>query len=104
MAQFDVYENADPESNAVIPFLLDVQHDLHKKLATRTVIPLVPFFSADMEIKKLCPRFKVMGQDVAMSTPEMAGYPVCDLGIKVMSLAENRTEILGAVDFLLSGF
>ena len=104
MAQFDVYENDEPESKAGIPFLLDVQHDLHKNLATRTVIPLVLIYSADMELKKLCPRFNVMGQNVVMSTPEIAGYPVCDLGIKVTSLDDHRTEILGAIDFLLSGF
>ena len=104
MAQFDVYENDDPESRVGIPFLLDVQHDLHKNLVTRTVIPLVSVFAADQEFKKLCPRFNVADQDVMMSTPEIAGYPVSDLGIKVMSLVEQRTEILGAIDFLLSGF
>jgi len=104
VAQFDVYKNDDPESSAGIPFLLDVQHDLHKNLVTRTIIPLVIIFSADMEFKKLCPRFNVVGQNVTMSTPEIAGYPVCDLGNKVMSLVEHRTEILGAIDFLLSGF
>ncbi len=104
MAQFDVFENAEPESKTTIPFLLDVQHDLHKNLVTRTVIPLVSIFPSDVELKKLCPRFNVMGQDVAMSTPEIAGYPVYDLGSKVMSLAEHRSEILGAIDFLLSGF
>lgn len=104
MAQFDVYENDEPKSKNSIPFLLDVQHDLHRNLATRTVIPLVLIFSADVEIKKLCPRFNLVGQDVMMSTPEIAGYPVYDLGSKVTSLAEHRTEILGAIDFLLSGF
>ncbi|MDX2494569.1 MAG: CcdB family protein [Desulfuromusa sp.] len=104
MAQFDVFENDDPESKTIIPFLLDVQHDLHKNLITRSVIPLVLIFPADVELKKLCPRFNVMGQVVALSTPEIAGYPVCDLGSKVMSLAEYRAEIFGAIDFLLSGF
>lgn len=42
--------------------------------------------------------------DVALSTPEIAGYPVHDLGNRVMSLAEHRTEILGAIDFLLREF
>ena len=104
MAQFDVYENDDPESKTTIPFLLDVQHDLHKNLITRTVIPLVLIFSTDAELKKLCPRFNILGQDVSLSTPEVAGYPVSDLGRKVISLAGYRSEILGAIDFLLSGF
>ncbi|MBW2477395.1 MAG: CcdB family protein [Deltaproteobacteria bacterium] len=104
MAQFDVYENEEPESKDLIPFLMDVQHDLHNGLATRTVVPLVLIFSAKEEAKKLCPRFKIMGKDVVMSTPEIAGYPKRDLHNKVASLAENRTEILTAIDFLLSGF
>jgi toxin CcdB len=104
VAQFDVYENDDPDSKKTIPFLLDVQNDLHKNLITRTVIPLIAVFPADPELKKLCPRFIVTGQHVALSTPEIAGYPVGDLGPKVVSLAEHRAEIFGAIDFLLSGF
>lgn len=104
MAQFDVYENEEPESKDAIPFLLDVQHDLHDGLATRIVVPLVLIFSAKQVAKKLCPRFNIKGQDVAMSTPEMAGYPIKDLRNKVASLSDSRREILDAIDFLLNGF
>lgn len=104
MAQFDVYENEDPESKDAIPFLLDVQHDLHDSLATRTVVPLVLIFSAKQAVQKLCPRFDVEGRDVVMSTPEIAGYPVRDLRNKVTSLNDSRREILDAIDFLLNGF
>jgi hypothetical protein len=45
-----------------------------------------------------------MGKNVMMSTPEMAGYPVRDLGVKVESAANQRTEIINAIDFLLGGF
>lgn len=104
MAQFDVYENEDPDSRRLIPYLLDVQNDLHQNLITRTVIPLITVFPADPELKKLCPRFAIRGLEVALSTPEIAGYPVGDLGPKVTSLAAHRAEIFGAIDFLLSGF
>lgn len=104
MAQFDVYENDEPESKEVIPFLLDVQHGVHKHLATRTVIPLVIPFPAKQEAKKLFPRFNILDSEVVMSTPEISGYPVRDLRTKVCSLAENRLEILDAIDFLLGGF
>lgn len=104
MAQFDVYENNDPGSGAAIPFLLDVQHDLHKNLSTRTVIPLVASFPTDWEMRKLCPKFDVMNQLVVMSTPEMAGFPAGDLGRKVTSLADQKSVILDAIDFLLNGF
>jgi len=104
VAQFDVYENDDPDSKRTIPYLIDVQNDLHQTLITRTVIPLVSVFPGDAELKKLCPRFIVNEQQVTMSTPEIAGYPVSDLGYKVTSLADHRAEIFGAIDFLLSGF
>lgn len=104
MAQFDIYENIEPESKAIIPFLLDVQHDLHSNLATRTVIPLVATGSRQEAIAKLCPVINILGRAVVVSTPEIAGYPVRDLGDKVTSAAEHRSEILAAIDFLLSGF
>jgi toxin CcdB len=104
VAQFDVYQNNDPDSATFIPFLLDVQHDLHQNLASRSVVPLVSSFPADWELGKLCPRFEVMGRLVAMSTPEMAGYPAGELGRKVTTLADQRTVILAAIDFLLNGF
>jgi acyl-CoA thioester hydrolase len=53
-----VYENAEPESKNVICFFLDVQHDLHKCLATRTVVPLDLIRSAKEDSKKLCPGYK----------------------------------------------
>lgn len=104
MAQFDVYVNEEPESRVAIPFLLDIQHDLHDSLATRTVVPLVMIFSAKEVADKLCPRFNIEGQDVFMSTPEMAGYPASELRNRVLSLADCRGEILDAIDFLLNGF
>lgn len=103
MAQFDVYENEEADSCKTVPFLLDVQHGLHKDLATRVVVPLLSI-SSGSEVKKLCPRFSIMGRDVIMGTPEMAGYPASHLRNKVASLAHRRDEILAAVDFLLNGF
>lgn len=104
MAQFDVYENEEPESKESIPFLLDVQHDLHRNLSTRTVVPLVSISSSHEAIDKLCPRFKISGRDVLMSTPEIAGYPAQELCQKVTSLERQRSEIFDAIDFLLNGF
>ena len=104
MAQFDVYENEDAESNANIPFLLDVQHPLHTDLATRVVVPLLSISLGGGRAQKLCPQFRIMGRDVCMGPPEMAGYPAKNLRNKVVSLAERRIEILAAIDFLLNGF
>lgn len=40
MPQFTVYRNKNPQTLSVVPFLLDVQHDLLSDLETRVVIPL----------------------------------------------------------------
>ena len=104
MAQFDVYLNEEPESKKFIPFLLDVQHDLHSSLLTRSVVPLVVISSPKDVVEKLCPRFNIAGKDVYMSTPEIAGYPAADLKSKVDTLEESRNEVLAAIDFLLNGF
>lgn len=99
MAQFDIYQNLEPESKQQIPFLLDVQNDLHSNLVTRTVVPLVAITPQQPVISRLCPVFSVQGVEVMMSTPEIAAYPLTDLGKKVMSASEQRYEIFAAIDF-----
>jgi len=104
MAQFDVYKNTDPASQELIPYLLDVQHNLHQSLATRTVVPLLRMGFLKQNLEKLSPILTVNGEKVLMSTPELAGYPVTDLGEKITSLSAERATIFSAIDFLLSGF
>ncbi len=104
MAQFDVYHNIDPVSRSTVPFLLDVQHEIHQTLVTRMVIPLIHRQAMPESPKNLCPCFTIQGVPVVLSTPEMAGYPVHDIGSRVDSLAEHRSDIFAAIDFLLSGF
>ncbi|MBD1401291.1 transporter substrate-binding domain-containing protein [Pelovirga terrestris] len=70
----------------------------------RTFVPLVAITSPQPVISRLCPVFSVQGVEVMMSTPELAAYPLTDLGKKVMSASEQRHEIFAAIDFLLNGF
>jgi len=51
----------------------------------------------------LNPVFTIEGHEVIMSTPELAGIPVRTLGKKVASLAKRRTDIIAALDFLITG-
>ena len=39
-----------------------------------------------------------------MSTAEQAAVPITALGVKVDTLKEHRDEIIGALNFLLTGF
>lgn len=101
MAQFDIYRNTNPASSQEIPYLIDIQAELLNHLSTRMVIPLS---SRAKPIKHLNPVFKIDNKEVVLMTQEMAGIEQSTLGEKVISLSEYRSEIIGAIDFMISGF
>ena len=84
-----------------IPFLLDIQNDVLKNLSTRVVIPLV---ISNQSINFLNPKFTIDEIEVILSAGELASIPMEILGSKICSLKEKREEIIGAVDFLVTGF
>lgn len=104
MAQFDVYENQNPETEASIPYLLDLQTGLLDNLTTRVVVPLFTVTAMGKAATYLNPQFKINGTTVIMSTAELAGVNLRVLGDKVCSLKDHRTEIIAALDFLFTGF
>ena len=104
MAQFDVFENPNEETNQTIPYLLDVQADLLDTLSTRVVVPLVAASAMGKAVKHLNPEFTIRNTTVFMSTAELAGVPVPSMGEKVSSLKDQRSEIIAALDFLFTGF
>lgn len=104
MSQFDVYANPNEETNAMTPYLLDVQADILDDLSTRTVVPLMTQAAVGKPIDRLNPRFRIGDETVFMSTPELAGVPVGILGRKIVSLRDRRDDIIAALDFLFLGF
>jgi toxin CcdB len=104
MAQFDVYRNASPSARSGIPFLLDVQADLLRSLATRIVVPLCdPEVLGGKRAERLNPEFVVGERKVVMLTPELAGVPRKALGERVASLAHERDAIIAALDLAITG-
>ena len=103
MAQFDLYSNPSRETSDTVPYLLDLQSDLLDPLATRVVAPLFWVESAELPAKTLMPHFEVDGRTVVMSTPELAGVSRSQLGPRVGSLADHRSEIIAALDMLFTG-
>ncbi|MDX9742214.1 MAG: CcdB family protein [Arcobacteraceae bacterium] len=101
MAQFDVYINTNKDTNDEIPYLLDIQNDILKSLNTRVVVPLV---KNQKTITHLTPSFTIEDTEVVMLTMQLAGIPSSVLGDKICNLKEKRTEILNAIDFMISGF
>lgn len=103
MAQFDVHKNLAP-SKSRVPFLLDVQADLLNVLATRVVIPLVnPAEVGNLVVRHLHFDVEVEGQRFIALGSELAAIPAKALGMRVANLASKRTEIVRALDVIISG-
>ena len=105
MGQFTVYENPNPDSCDSYPYLLDVQNEILKDLNTRVVIPLCYLSSLNKNhMGKVSPVFKIKNRNCVLLTPQLAGVSISDLGPSVVNLKEFRTEIVSAIDFIISGF
>jgi toxin CcdB len=101
VAQFDVYENMNMNTKDEVPYLLDIQNDILKELATRVVVPLA---LNKKSVNIINPQFKIENQNVVMLTTQLAGIPLYSLGIKICSLNKYRSDIIGAIDFMVTGF
>ncbi|MGH8201026.1 MAG: CcdB family protein [Steroidobacteraceae bacterium] len=105
MAQFTVYRNKNTRTKGTFPLLVDVQSDLLEDLQTRVVIPLTRAAALTRKpVDRLMPILKFENEPYVLVTPQLAGIGSKELGAASGSLAEHRGVILGAVDFLLTGF
>jgi toxin CcdB len=104
MPQLTVYRNKNPQTLSAVPFLLDVQHDLLSDLDTRLVIPLRPISAIKGKaLKPLMPVLEIGGERFVLLTPQMAGIPKSELGALVIQVEHYRSEIIAAIDFLVTG-
>lgn len=98
--QCDVHAH---KGSASTPYLLDVQADLLRDLDTRVVVPLVRADAFGRKARGLHPVFEIEGEPFVMATHLMAAIRRRELGRVVTSLLDRRSEVIGAVDVLLSG-
>jgi toxin CcdB len=103
MRQFDIVENANPDSKRHIPYLLILQAPLFDELATRVVAPLIPLKAFGKPLQHLTHVISVADKSFVVSTAEMAGVPLAALGPKIDSVSDSRLEIVSALDFLFTG-
>jgi len=103
MAQFDVYLNPNTETQAYIPYLLNVQADLLDVLATRMVIPLHTTASMPKPARHLNPILVIDNEKYVLSTAELAGIPSTMLGKPVANITNQRQDIITALDFVFTG-
>ena len=103
MARFDVRTNLNRASRARVPFLVELQADMLSALHTCLVAPLVPSTEFGPPATRLNPEFRIGNRKFVMDTALVAGIPRTLLGEKVATLADRSGDIVGAVDFLVSG-
>ncbi len=104
MAQFSVYHNKNAHTKKEYPFLLEVQSNLLSELTTTVVVPFVKYEDGRTKIlNRLTPVFTLGQDDYIMLTPQMAGIQRQALGRLAFELEHARTDIVGAIDFLISG-
>ena len=99
-ARFDVHRCRRPG----VPYLLDHQADFLARLPTRLVIPLLPASAIPVPIDRIHLPVRSEGADLILATNLMASVRRDQLGEKVASLADRRSEIVAAVDFRQQGF
>jgi toxin CcdB len=103
MARFDVRSNLHKSSRERVPYLLEIQSDLLSSLGTRLVAPLVPAAKFGPAAERLNPSFRIGGKNYIMDAALIAGVSGKILGEAVANLSGDSTEILSAIDFLISG-
>jgi toxin CcdB len=98
VAQFDLYR---PKGSAGL--LLDIQSGFLDFLKTRVVVPLLPPAQVPPPIRNLHPVFVIDGVEHVLVTQLIGAIRTCELGSPVGNLEARRTEIIRALDTLLSG-
>ena len=104
MPQFTLYRNKNPDTNARIPYLIDIQSNLLGDLETRVVIPVCSSGALKGKVlTTLTPTFELEGGTYVMLTPQLAGISKKELGQEITSLSAYRATIIAALDFLITG-
>lgn len=101
MSQFDVFRS---RTSAAYPLLVDLQADIHAKLDTRIVVPLMTLARfGGKPPTRLTPVLTVRGEDYVAMFPSLLAVPRSALGHVVDSLATQRSALIAALDLLVTG-
>ena len=103
MAQYDVYVNPSASAQQGMPFVVVIQSDLLDALATRIVIPLAEMSFAGKVPSALCPAIAVKGQRYHALAHYAAPLSAKSLRRPVANVAAQASELVAALDVVLSG-
>lgn len=86
------------------PFVVDVQSNLLSSLATRMVVPLAVTSLAAKELpQRLCPVFTVRRKNLMLVPFEAAPLDKRLLKTEVSSVRDRASDIIAAMDAVMSG-
>jgi hypothetical protein len=100
MPQFDVYRT---RGTSTYSLLVDIQADVHARLTTRVVVPLVARARYAQPATRLTPVMTVRDEDYIALFPLAGAIPKASLGAFIGSLAAQRTTLISALDLLIAG-
>ena len=103
MDSFQLYKS-NSQINKEYAYLIDVQSPLLSDLKTRIVIPLIKKSQINTSIRILNPEIIINEIEYKVLTQQMAAVPNVYLGEKMIGIEIDRTKILSAIDFLITGF
>lgn len=102
--QYDVYDNPSPRMRDQYPYVLDIQSDLLRGLATRMVVPLaITSLSANDLPWRLCPVLAVRDKHLVLVPFEAAPLDKRHLKTKIATLKDRAHDIIAAMDAVMSG-
>ncbi len=93
-----------PKRRRTVPYLLSIQSDALDFLDTRIVVPLVTERSFGPRITFLHPLLDVEEHSVVLAMNELVALDRATLGRPVANLQLHASEIVTALDYLISGY
>ena len=86
------------------PFVVDIQSNLLSSLATRMVVPLAVTSLAAKELpQRLCPVFTVRRKSLMLVPFEAAPFDKRLLKTEIASIRDRASDIIAAMDAVMSG-
>jgi toxin CcdB len=103
MAQYDVHRNTNKETAEAFPYVVNIQADLVSYLDTRLVVPLGRPSRYFASLTRLIPVVEVEDEMLLFMPNHAVSLPRAGLGPVVGNIEHSRFDLLGAIDFLLTG-
>ena len=104
MAQFDIHENVNENTNGQYPYLLEVQSDVFEDSSRSVYVPLVLSKALKRPDKTFNPEFNVSGIEVRMFPLDIASAPRAIVGASVANVKNESDTVVAALDLLFARF